>query len=105
MTARSAHSTFLHLMENVMNVNMTSQRIAIQIQNLDGKFRHAFRQVVLLNERVNDAQACYDRSVTEDQSSFRYCLRMRLMAQEGVCNNFYEYATRCSASMNEFHLL
>ena len=82
---------------------MSTHSIADEIQTLAGKFQHACRQVVLLNDRVNDAQVRFDRSATEDQRSFRYCLRLRLMILEGVRNTYYEYATRCATSMDNLH--
>ena len=94
-------------MDNTDRFTMTStdsRSIAVKIQDLDSKFRAACHQVTLLNERVIDAQNRFDRSNAVDRSSFRYCLRLRLIVLEGVRNVYYEYATRCAASLDDLLL-
>ena len=59
---------------------------------LQTKFRKACQQVVLLNNRVLDAQARYDRAFSENSRSFHYTLRLKLVTLEGVRNMVYEYA-------------
>ena len=68
------------------------------------QFRTACRQVTILNERVIEAQNRIDRSNAVDRHSFRYCLRLRLIVLEGVRNVYYEYATRCAASLDDLYL-
>ena len=91
-------------MDNTDRFAMTSQSIAAQIQDLDIKFRTACRQVTILNERVIEAQNRIDRSNAVDRHSFRYCLCLRLIVLEGVRNVYYEYATRCAASLDDLYL-
>ncbi len=94
-------------MDNTDRFTMTSnnsQSIAVKMKDLDTKFHTACRQVTLLNERVIDAQNRFDRSNNVDRHSFRYCLRLRLIVLEGVRNIYYEYATRCAASLDDLHL-
>ena len=98
------HYTIYHLMDNTDRFAMTSQSIAAQIQDLDIKFRTACRQVTILNERVIEAQNRIDRLNAVDRHSFRYCLRLRLIVLEGVRNVYYEYATRCAASLDDLYL-
>jgi hypothetical protein len=61
-------------------------------KQLTTKFQKACDQVVLLNNHIVDFQTRYDRAVANNQRSYRYVLRLRLMSIEGVRNCIYEYA-------------
>ena len=58
----------------------------------DHKFRKACQQIRLLNHRIEDTQARYDRAYSNNQRSYRYTLRLQLATLEGMRNMFYEYA-------------
>ena len=59
---------------------------------VDRKFRRSCRQIMLLNHRIKDKQARYDRAYKINQRSWRYSLRLQLATLEGMRNMFYEYA-------------
>ena len=71
-----------------------TQILVDELEDLDRKFRLACRQVVILNNRIADLQARYDRALRVDRKSFRYTLRLQLATTEGTRNMFYEYARR-----------
>ena len=58
------------------------------------KFRKACSQVILLNNKIQDAQIRYNRAVTNGQKSFRFIGRLNLATLEGIRNMIYEYAAR-----------
>lgn len=66
----------------------------VKYRQMQKKFRHACRQVVLLNNRIQHVQLRYDRAVAENKRSWRYITRLDLASLEGVRNMFYEYACR-----------
>ena len=55
-------------------------------------FRRACSQVILLNHKIEDAKAHYDRARAVRRLSFRYSNRLKLTNLEGVRNLIYEYA-------------
>lgn len=63
-----------------------------QYQVVSTKFKKACSQVISLNNQIIDCQTRYDRAVSNQQRSYRYVLRLRLMSIEGVRNCIYEYA-------------
>ena len=69
----------------------TRQNLVNQINVLDRKFRRACRQVVILDNKIDDLQARYDRAVEVDRKSYRYTLRLQLAITEDVRNMYYEY--------------
>jgi hypothetical protein len=67
---------------------------------LQRKFRKACSQVILLNNRIQDAQTRYDRAVGQRRKSFRYVGRLHLVTLEGVRNMIYEYASRAADELD-----
>ena len=74
------------------------------MDNTEYKFDHACRQIPVLNQRVNEAQILYDRSVAVPRRSFRYSSLVRLMILKSVHDSFYECATRRATEMDDFLL-
>ena len=56
------------------------------------RFKKAFDQIVLLNQRLGQVQKRYKTAKSENHRSFRYNYRLRLAVIEGVRNMFYDYA-------------
>lgn len=56
------------------------------------KFKKACRNVILLNNRIEDMKARYKRAVRDDRFSYRYTTRVHMAGVEGVRNAIYEYA-------------
>ena len=55
-------------------------------------FKAACAQVILLNHKVEDAKARYDRARSDHRLSFRYSNRLKLTNLEGVRDQVYNYA-------------
>ena len=73
----------------------------LKYRQMQKKFRHACRQVVLLNNRISDVQLRYDRAVKANKRSWRYVTRLNLASIEGVRNMFYEYACRRADELDQ----
>ena len=67
-------------------------------EQLRSKFRVACSQVILLNNRINDAHIRYDRAV--HRKSYRYVGRLNVATLEGVRNMIYEYAARAADDLD-----
>jgi len=55
-------------------------------------FRKACSEIILLNNKIEEIKARYDRAKAQRRLSFRYSNRLKLTALEGVRNLIYEYA-------------
>jgi len=67
-----------------------------EIKSLNKIFRRACQQVILLNNRIEEMKARYDRARSLNRRSFRYTNRLKLCVIEGVRNMYYEFAcTKC----------
>lgn len=62
------------------------------LMRTERKLAKSFQQVALLNDTIRGLSSRYSRARTAGFKSFRYNLRVRLSAFEGVRNVFYEYA-------------
>ena len=71
-----------------------------QYNHLQKKFRKACSQVVLLNNKIQDAQVRYDHAVKGGKKAFRYVGRLNLATLEGVRNMIYEYAARAADTLD-----
>ena len=79
----------------------SSDELIQQMREIDKKFRRVCEQLVLLNNRIEAYQKRYDRAVRNNQRSFRYQHRLRLVTLEGVRNMFYEYASNRADKLDE----
>ena len=68
---------------------------------LQGKFKKACSQVILLNNHITDAQIRYNRATKENNKAYMYQGRFKLMTLEGVRNTIYEYAAKLAAAIDE----
>ena len=94
-------------MSNRQDLPMSSQEVQEAMhqeiehyQQLQRKFRKACSQVILLNNRIQDAQIRYDRAVKANRKSYRYVGRLNLATLEGVRNMIYEYAARSADELD-----
>lgn len=60
----------------------------------ESSFQRACEQIVFLNKKLDELQLRYDRANKEGNKSFRYSLRLKIAAGEGLRNTYYEYACR-----------
>ena len=63
------------------------------------RFRRACEQIVQLNYKMGDLEHRYKRAKTEGRRTFRYSLRLRLAAVEGLRNMYYDYAHQKAQSV------
>ena len=63
------------------------------------RFRRACEQIVQLNYKMGDLEHRYKRAKTEGRRNFRYSLRLRLAAVEGLRNMYYDYAHQKAQSV------
>lgn len=76
------------IVEGEDSVDATMEKMRV----LDKKFRRACKQIMLLNQCIEDKQTRYNRAHRNNQRSWRYTLRLQLATLEGMRNMFYEYA-------------
>ena len=67
---------------------------------LQRKFRKACKQVILLNNQVQDSNIRYLQAVKSNRKSFRYVGRLKLATIEGVRDMIYEYAARAADELD-----
>ena len=94
MSARTNQRRSLHEQREAMRGEIE------HYQTLQRKFRKACSQVILLNNRIQDAQIRYDRAVKANRKSYRYVGRLNLATLEGVRNMIYEYAARAADELD-----
>ena len=83
------------------NMAEASAEIRQKIQTIDGRFQRACDQIVILNRHLDNLQLRYDRAHRDNLRTFRYSLRIKLSATEGVRNMFVEYASAVADELME----
>ena len=63
-----------------------------QLMKIERKLVRSCEHVVLLNDKIRGLTKRYQRARAEGFKTFRYNIRIRLAAVEGVRNMYYEYA-------------
>ena len=63
------------------------------IADKERRFHRACSQIVLLNRHLDNLQLRYDHAHRDNMRTFRYSLRIKLSALEGVRNMYVEYAS------------
>ena len=63
------------------------------------RFRRACEQIVQLNYKMGDLEHRYKKAKREGRRTFRYSLRLRLAAVEGLRNMYYDYAHQKAQSV------
>ena len=74
-----------------------------QIKQLDRKFNLSYRQVLLLNNKIEDLQTRYKRADMDDRESAKYLLQLQITSLEGVRNMFYQYMCSRSDLLDVMH--
>ena len=67
-------------------------KLIIQLYEATKRIERAYRQIFVLNERLEDIQKRYEKAILANRKSFRYTLRIRIVAYEGMINAYFEYA-------------
>ena len=65
-----------------------------KIRHTDRKFRRAKRQIILLNNQIQQLVIRYHRAEKEGRKSFKFTMRSQCATLEGVRNMYFEYAKR-----------
>ena len=84
-----------------IDVQQLSTTAVENYTKLQRKFQKACSQVILLNNKIVDANIRYNRANQQGNKVFLYSGRLRLMTLEGVRNTIYEYAARLADVIDE----
>ena len=68
------------------------------------KLKHACKQLVLLDNRMEDLKRRLEWAVTAEDRRFRYSRMLALSSVEGVRNYFYEYSCQKAIELDEMNL-
>ena len=90
-------------MANHSDINAVKNipEIMDQYSKLQAKFQQACSQVILLNNKIVDANVRYTQASKSTNKTFMYTGRLKLMTLEGVRNTIYEYAARLADVIDE----
>ena len=70
----------------------SANTVEAKIVRARDQFRRSCDQIVHLNLALRGLTTRYKKAKTENHRSFRYPLRLKLAAVEGVRNMYYDYA-------------
>ena len=82
---------------------MSAEVMAKRLNHPEKYFQKACLQIVMLNERMTATNRRYRMAQISGQRSFRYSLRLRLAAIEGLRNVYYEYAMMKAQEMQQLN--
>ena len=71
---------------------MSMEGVVMKMRATDRRFQRACRQLVMLNNRLEDLNTQYRRCRRNNRRGLRYGVRLQLSTVEGLRNMFYEYA-------------
>ena len=79
----------------IMNSNqmMSLEGVVEKMRATDRRFQKACRQLVILNNRLEDLNTQYRRCRQHNKPGSRYNLRLKLSVVEAIRNMYYEYAS------------
>ena len=78
---------------NLLN-DVTTQDLKLQLKKATIKFEKACRQLITLDQHINDLQNSYSNSLENDRKTFKILFRMQLATLEGTHNAYIEYIER-----------
>ena len=73
----------------------------MKMRSADKRFQRACRQLVMLNNRLEDLNTQYRRCPRNNRRGLRYGVRLQLSTVEGLRNMFYEYACQRADELEE----
>lgn len=79
---------------NILHELMQIQNLRNQLKKATVKFDKACRQLVMLDQQMNDLQYSYTNSLENDRKTFKIVYRMQLATLEGTHNAYIEYIER-----------
>ena len=74
-----------------------------QFTQINQRFAHACHQMTLVNNEIEALKVRYERAEKNNERSFAYSQRLRLVVLENTRSMFYEYATACSDRLASLH--
>ena len=72
---------------------MSLEGVVQKMRATNRRFQKACRQLVILNNHLEDLNTQYRRCRRNNKPGSRYNLRLKLSVVEGIRNMFYEYAS------------
>ena len=91
----------LRLKNRLLGSRLDIDDVKNEIRHVHRKFKRACRQVVLLNNRLEQLLVHYNRAGRDRRRSLRYARRLQIATIEGVRNMFYEYAAHQCQVMDD----
>ena len=80
-------STHLHII-----MVMKTFEVYAKLHDSQRRFNRACDQILLLNTSLRGLRKRYNSASSSDSKTFRFPLRMRMMAIEGLVKTYYHYA-------------
>lgn len=80
---------------------MSMEGVVTKMRAADRRFQRACRQLVMLNNRLEDLNTQYRRCRRNNRRGLRYGVRLQLSTVEGLRNMFYEYACQRADELEE----
>ena len=74
--------------------DMSVPDLKFQLKKATVKFEKACRQLIMLDQHINDLQNSYSNSLENDRKTFKIVYRMQLATLEGTHNAYIEYIER-----------
>ncbi len=79
---------------DLINDIAQTRHLKNQLKKATVKFDRACRQLILLDQHMNDLQNSYTNSLENDRKTFKIVYRMQLATLEGTHNAYIEYIER-----------
>ena len=70
---------------------MSDSQLFAELTEVEKKTQIACQQMLLLHDKLESLKTRYQSAVSANFRCFRYPLRMRIVAVEGVINMYYRY--------------
>ena len=74
-----------------------------ELRRLNRKFQICCKQVVLLNNEIENLQQRMDVATKQQRPVFLYMLKLRLASVEGIRNAFFDYACARATDLDNIH--
>ena len=89
----SCHSLHLKIpTQPRITMVMKTFEVYAKLHDSKRRFNRACDQIMLLNTRLRGLRKRYNSARSSDSKTFRFPLRMRMMAVEGLVKTYYHYA-------------
>ncbi len=93
-TTPSFTTVFNYSTDEVLSDIAQTRHLKNQLKKATVKFDKACRQLIILDQHMNDLQNSYTNSLENDRKTFKIVYRMQLATLEGTHNAYIEYIER-----------